>query len=190
MTQPARRHYTYAEYLELEAFSNIKHEFFGGEIYAMAGGTLDHAALAMAVGRFLGNGLAGRPCRIFSSDLRVRVLATGLATYPDVSVVRGPVERDPENRHTAVNSVLLVEVLSESTADYDRGEKFAHYRQIASLGDYVLIDARAVSVEVRHRETDGTWSVRTAGPGERITLPSLDLSLAVDELYQGGLLGA
>lgn len=190
MTQPACRRHTHAEYLRLEEFSNVKHEFCGGEIHAMAGGTIDHAALAMAVGRLLGNGLAGRPCRVFSSDLRVRVLATGLATYPDVSVVCGPIERDPDDRHAVANPIVIVEVLSESTADYDRGEKFEHYRQLASLRAYLLIDSRAISVEARHRAPDGTWTTASAGPGQRVSLPSLDLSLAVDELYQGGLVGA
>src|SRR5262245_675542 len=164
MTRPARQRYTYAEYLSLEEFSNIKHEFFGGEVYALAGDTIDHGALSAAAGGMLGNGLAGRPCRVFSSDLRVRVLATGLATYPDVSVVCGPIERDPADRHTVINPVVIVGVLSESTADYDRGEKFEHYRQLASLRDYLLIDSRAIVVEARHRAPDGTWSTDSAGP--------------------------
>jgi Uma2 family endonuclease len=192
MTQPVRRRYTHAEYLDLETFSNVKHEFLDGEIYAMAGGTVDHAALAMAVGRLLGNALEGRPCRVFSSDLRVRVLATGLATYPDVSVVCGPVERDPGDRHAVTNPIVIVEVLSESTADYDRGEKFEHYRRLASLREYALIDSRGVAAEARHRTPDGSWSAETAGPGGRVSLPSLALALAlaVDDLYRDGLLGA
>src|SRR5919106_215521 len=113
MTQPARRRYTYAEYLSLEEFSNVKHEFFGGEIYAMAGGTIDHGALAARVIRLLGDRLEGRPCLVLTSDVRVRVRATGLATYPDVSVVCGPVERDPDDRHTVINPLVVVEVLSE-----------------------------------------------------------------------------
>jgi Uma2 family endonuclease len=190
MTQPARRRYTYAEYLDLEKFSNVKHEFFGGEIYAMAGGSIDHAALSAAVGGMLGNGLEGRSGRVFSSDLRARVLATGLATYPDVSVVCAAVERDPDDRHAVTNPIVIVEVLSESSADYDRGEKFEHYRQIASLRDYLLVDSRGVAVEARHRKPDGTWSSEAAGPGGRVSLPSLELELAVDEIYRDGLLGA
>ncbi|HEU4532685.1 MAG TPA: Uma2 family endonuclease [Polyangiaceae bacterium] len=190
MTRPAHRHHTYEEYLVLDEASNTKHEFLRGAIYAMAGGTIDHGALAMAVGRLLGNALGGRPCRVFSSDVRVRVLATDLGTYPDVSVVCGPVERDPQNRHTLVNPIVVVEVLSESTAAYDRGEKFEHYRQVPSLREYVLVDSRSASVEVRSRQADGAWSVRTVGPGQRAALPSLDIGLDVDELYRDGLLGA
>jgi Uma2 family endonuclease len=189
MTPPAHRHYTYDEYLVLDETSNTKHEFLRGAIYAMAGGTIDHGALAMTLGRLLGNELVRRPCRVFSSDVRLRVLDTGLATYPDVSVVCGPVERDPQNRHTVVNPIVIVEVLSDSTAAYDRGEKFEHYRQIPSLRDYVLVDSKSASVEVRSRQADGTWSTRTAGPGQQAALPSLELALSVDELYRDGLLG-
>jgi Uma2 family endonuclease len=190
MTQPAHRHYTYDEYLVLDEASNTKHEFLRGAIYAMAGGTIDHGALAVSVSALLRVQLAGRPCRVFSSDVRVRVLATNLGTYPDVSLVCGPVERDPQNRHTVVNPIVIVEVLSDSTAAYDRGEKFEHYRQVPSLREYVLVDSRSASVEVRSRQSDGTWSTRTAGPGQHAALPSLEIDLAIDELYRDGLLGA
>ncbi len=101
MSQPAPYHsYTYHEYLALEESANVKHEFFNGQIYAMAGGTPEHAALAMAIGSSLFAALKGGPCRVYSSHLRIRVLGTGLTTYPEVSIVCGELERDPENKHT------------------------------------------------------------------------------------------
>ncbi|MBI4953363.1 MAG: Uma2 family endonuclease [Myxococcales bacterium] len=118
---------TFAEYLAFEARSEQKHEWLDGQIFAMAGGTIEHGALAMAVGSELRVALRDKPCRVLGSDVRVRVLATGLGTYPDVTVVCGRVETDPEDANTIVNPVLLVEVLSDSTEPYDRGEKFAHY---------------------------------------------------------------
>jgi Uma2 family endonuclease len=185
---PAVHHrYTFAEYLLLEESSNVKHEYFAGEIYGMAGGTPDHAALAMSFGAALPDRLRGRPCRVFSSDLRVRVLATGLATYPDVTVVCGPLERDPESRTTVVNPVLVAEVTSDSTEEYDRGDKLAHYRQIPSLEEYALISHREPRVEVWRREPDGTWVHAAAGAGGRIHLASVDGELAVDEVYRSGL---
>ena len=190
MAQSLPHHYSYADYLALEADANVKHEFFEGRIYGMAGGSLDHAALAMAVGNLLRTQLAGRACRVFSSDARVRVLATGLATYPDVSVVCGAVERDPESRHTLVNPIVLVEVLSESTKDYDRGEKFEHYRRIPSLRAYVFVDAATLHVELRTRREDATWEITTASDGERVVLDALGCVLEVDEIYRDGLLGA
>src|SRR5437763_840040 len=118
-----RRSFSFRDYLELEAASNTKHEYSAGEIYAMAGGSPAHAALSMAVGGALLAQLRGGPYRVYSSDLRVRVSATGLATYPDVTVVCGPEEHDAQSESTVINPAVLVEVLSPSTEEYDRGEK-------------------------------------------------------------------
>jgi Uma2 family endonuclease len=137
-TAPERR-YTFQEYLELEASSDVRYEFFDGAVYAMSGGSPEHSGLAANVIQLLGAQLVGKPCRVFTSDLRVRVLETGLATHPDVSVVCGGLERDPEDNNTATNPVVIVDVLSPSTQRYDREEKAAHYRRIPSLASYVLI---------------------------------------------------
>lgn len=188
MSDPAARHrYSYADYLHLEEASNVKHEFFAGEIYALAGGSPDHAALAVTVAAALVAGIGDRPCRVFSSDLRVRVLATGLATYPDVTVVCGPLERDPDDRLTVVNPSLVAEVLSNSTEDYDRGEKLEHYKQIPSLRECLLVSHREPGIEIWRRRGDGPWERQAAGRGERVRLPSLDCEIAVDDIYRGGL---
>lgn len=179
----ARRHYTYDEYLALDEASNVKLEFCAGDIYAMAGGTPEHAALCLQVGSSLNVQLEGRPCRVYGSDLRVRVRATGLATYPDVSVVCGPLERDSESRDTVLNPTLVVEVLSPSTADYDRGEKRESYQQIPSLREVVLVAHDQRRVEVYRRGASG-WSLHQAGPGESITLDSISCRLDVDALYE------
>ena len=124
---PRPRH-TFAEYLELEEISAVRHEFYAGEIYAMAGGTPEHAAMAAAIATLFGRQLEGGACRVYSSDLRVRVLATGLATYPDVTVICGKSERDPDSPTHVTNPKVVVEVLSPGTEDYDRGEKLQHYQ--------------------------------------------------------------
>ncbi|WP_437548332.1 Uma2 family endonuclease [Sorangium sp. So ce367] len=188
MNAPARRlSFTYAEYLEQERASPTKREFLGGEIFDMAGGTPEHARLAARVTVALGAQLGRRPCEVFSSDLRVRVRATDLATYPDVSVVCGPIARDPEDRDAVVNPLVLVEVLSDSSEAYDRGEKFAHYRRIPSLREYVLVSQAHRRIEVFRRNEDGTWTLYEAGPGERARLASIDALLDVDEVYRGAL---
>jgi hypothetical protein len=135
MNQPSQRHhrYTFADYLAYEDGSNVKHEFFNGEIYAMAGGTPEHAALAAAMTTLIGAQLGEAPCRAFSSDLKIRVLATGLVSYPDLTVICGSVEYDPQSRMVAVNPTSIVEVLSDSTEDWDRGEKLENFKQIPSL---------------------------------------------------------
>lgn len=188
VSEPAVHHrYSIAEYLALEESSNVKHEYFGGEIYGMAGGTPDHAALAMNFGAALLQHLSGRPCRVFSSDLRIRVLATGLATYPDVTVVCGPLERDPESRTTVVNPVLVAEVLSDATEDYDRGEKLEHYKRIPSLRECVLISHREPRVEIWRRGAGDAWAREQAGAGGRLRLESLGCEVATDDIYRGGL---
>ena len=132
----------------------------------------------------LGQQLAGGPCYPLSSDLRVRVRATGLATYPDVTVVCGPLERDVEDPHAAVNPAVLVAVTSDSTEAYDRGEKFTHYRQIPSLREYVLVSHRERAIERRWRDPDGTWRSENVGRGGTVELPSIAATLAVDAIYE------
>lgn len=175
--------YTYAEFRSLEEASNVKHEFYRGQIYAMAGGTPEHAALQAATSALLVGQLRGRNCRAHSSDLRVRVLATGLATYPDVTVVCGPSERDPEDKNNVVNPTLLVEVTSRSSEEYDLGEKFDNYKQIPSLRHYVLVSHRERRIDVWTRDDDDAWSVQTARDGERGELVAIAAALDVKELY-------
>ena len=180
---PAPRHrYSFQEYLEIEELSPVRHEFYSGEIYAMAGGTPEHAAMAAAVTAALVRQLGSGRCRVYSSDLRVRVLSTGLATYPDVTVVCGPSERDPQSSTHVTNPRLLVEVLSDGTADYDRGEKLEHYKQIPTLEAVVLIDHRAPRVELWTRGADG-WVATQFSSAEIVPLDVIGAALAVDEVY-------
>lgn len=183
MSTPARRRVSFAEYLRLEEYSNLRHEFFEGAMYAMAGGTPRHAALTSRVIVALGAQLRGRPCEVFDPDLRIRVAATGLATYPDVSVVCGPLETDPEDPNSVLNPVVLVEVLSDSTEEYDRGEKLDHYRRIAALREVVLVSHRAAAIDVWQRH-DGDWSCETYGAGSRVPVRSIGCELDVDDLYR------
>jgi Uma2 family endonuclease len=192
--------YTWHEYLALEAASNVKHEYLDGQIYAMAGGTPDHAALQAAVAGLLFPQLRAGRCRAHSSDLRLRVLATGLATYPDVTIVCGPRELAPEDRNSVTNPTLLVEVLSASTEEYDRHEKFAHYKRIPSLCQYVLVsqDERRVEVWTRGAgphlglrpdkpdyapDPDSAWTNVVCRDGESADLGSIGAKLDVHELY-------
>jgi Uma2 family endonuclease len=190
MTRPAHRpRYTYSEYLALEQASNVKHEFHQGEIYAMAGGTPEHAALAGNVIALLSVQLRDKPCRVYTSDLRVRVLATGLATYPDVTVVCGTREIDPEDANTVINPIVLVEVLSPRTADYDRIEKRENYKQIPSLRDVVLVDHQERLVEVWTRDEEGRWTRTEARAGKSAAVRSIGVDLSVDEVYRDPLAG-
>jgi Uma2 family endonuclease len=186
MVRPVGRihNYTYAAYLEHESSSNVKHEFLDGEIYGMAGRTLQHAVLAMNVGASLVAQLRGQPCVVASSDLKVRVMSTGLATYPDASVICGEIERDPLSRDVVLNPTVLIEVLSDSTEELDRGEKLEHYKRIAALKECVIVSHRARCIDVIRREDDGTWSARSSGSGEIATLVALRCTLSVDDMYR------
>ena len=178
-----RLNYTYAEYLAFEMSSNVKHEFLDGQIYAMAGSTPEHAALAAAVIGLLFPELRKGRCRAHDADLRVRVPATGLTTYPDVTVVCGPRERDAQDAQAVTNPTLIVEVLSRSTEEYDRGDKFEHYKSLASLRQYVLVAYQDHSLEVWTRDGSDGWSVVIAREGDVADLVSVEARLDVRELY-------
>jgi Uma2 family endonuclease len=184
----ASRHaqYSIQEYVRLEEYSNVKHEFLGGQIYAMAGGTPEHGAMAMRIGALLFAQLTDRPCVVYNSDVRIRVVNTGLDTYPDLSVVCGHEERDLEDRLALVNPIVLVEVLSPSTEEYDRGEKLDNYRSIASLQEVVLVSHDRPRVEVWRRE-GSAWNLHAAHSGESIDLVSIRCSLSVDAIFRNPL---
>jgi Uma2 family endonuclease len=183
--RPARSRFSFDEYVRLEERSEIKHEFLDGEVCAMAGGSPEHAALAARLSLALGLGARGGPCEVFTSDLRVRVAETGLATYPDLSVVCGEWERDPQDRHTVTNPSLLVEVLSDSTAAYDRGEKLAQYQRIPSLQEIVLVAHDSPRLELWRRQPDGRFTLTVAHAGQTLSLSVARARLDVDELYRG-----
>lgn len=179
---------SYAEYVALEARSATKHEWLDGRIYdmealGMAGGKPEHAGLIAAVVAALAVQLRGKRCRVYSSDLRVRVQETGLATYPDVSVVCGKLLVDPEDELAAVNPVVLVEVLSPTSEAYDRGAKFAHYRRIPALRDYAMVNHRERRIELHHRNEAGRWELYEASAGQTIQIASIGVVLSVDEIY-------
>ncbi len=178
---------THAEYLSLERASEAKHEYLNGQVYAMAGGTPDHGRLAMNVGRLLGAALAGKPCAVFNSDVRVRIEATGRSTYPDLSVVCGHLVRASDDPDAIANPVLLVEVLSDSTEASDRGDKFAHYRRLPSLREYVLVSQSTPRIEVFRRREGRDWLLNEVGDGEQARLESLDVALSVDDVYHNPL---
>ena len=183
MARPAAARMTYAECLAAEAVAEVRHEFLNGEVWAMAGGTPSHGALAISMTLALGAALRGKPCRGYSSDVRVRIPDTGLSTYPDLSVVCGELETAPDDKDAITNPIVLVEVLSDSTEAYDRGAKWAHYRRIPSLREYVLVSQGEPRVEVFRRIEGGRWELLEARPGESIELASLGVQLDVAAIY-------
>jgi len=183
--RPVHR-YTYADYVALELGSPTKHEFLDGEIYAMAGGSEEHSALAAEVLRLLGNAIGAQPCRVHTSDLRIYVEATGLATFPDGSIICGPLaQHAPSPKATALNPSVLLEITSDSSEEYDTGTKLEAYCTIPSLRDYVVVSHRERRIAVHARTSEGTWTTRQAISGGRVRVSSLDVELVVDEVYRG-----
>jgi Uma2 family endonuclease len=184
MSAATRPRYSIDEYVRLEEYANLKHEYLDGQVWAMAGGTPEHARLAAAISTALGLQLRGKRCAVYSSDARVRVGATGLDTYPDVTVVCGNEERDAGDPLALTNPIVLVEVTSESTEAYDRGDKFEHYKKIPSLQEFVVVSHREPKIEVYRRSEGGAWSMaQEGGAGLIVRLSSIACALAVGEIY-------
>jgi len=168
------------EYLELDK-GDVKHEYIGGIAYAMAGGTLEHAAIASNIAGHLRGMLRERPCQVFTSDARLAVDATVLRTYPDVSVVCGEISRT-DGGISMTNPIVLVEVTSRTTADWDRGGKFAHYRRVPSLREYLVVSHDERLVEHHGRGDGGLWTLRDVREGA-VELDSIKCSLPLEEIY-------
>jgi Uma2 family endonuclease len=180
MTLRSRAHhrYSYAEYLAYERDAALKHEYVDGDILAMAGGTPRHNALASRISAALESGRRAG-CTAFQSDQRVRVLATGRATYPDASIVCGPIAMDPADpsRTTITNPVLIVEVLSPSTEEDDRGRKWQDYQLIPSLQEYVLVSQSAPRVE-HYRRLESGWEYHDVREGTLRLVSGATIDLA------------
>jgi len=179
-------HYSYAEYLALEEESPTRHEYFDGEIYAMAGGTPDHAALAAAVLGIIGQQLP-RGCRAFTSDLRLRIPSTGLSTHPDGTVVWGGSQRAADDPIAVTNPTILIEVTSNSTEDYDRGEKLRHYQIIPTVREILIVSHKGPHVWLHRRAEGGGWTTSEAVAGESVKMQSIGGVIAVDDVYRDGL---
>ncbi|MFI5299659.1 MAG: Uma2 family endonuclease [Polyangiales bacterium] len=174
---------SYDAYLALERSSDLKHEFLDGEVWAMAGGTPPHSRVKTDLLAAVSFALRGKPCLEYDSDLKVRVEATRLTTYPDLTVICGPMQRSKIDPNAATNPTLLVEVISPSTESWDTGAKFRHYGRIESLREilYIWPDDRAV--QLRTRNDDGSWLMRDLKPGEPIVLGSIDVVLEQAQLF-------
>ncbi|MGV3721563.1 MAG: Uma2 family endonuclease [Actinomycetota bacterium] len=184
MSEPARRWISAEEYLALEEQAEHRSEYFDGEIFAMAGGTLEHNLISSNVLYELRNQMGAPPCLALTSDQRLKVSQTGLYTYPDAVVVCGRPELDGI---ALLNPTLIVEVLSDSTEAYDRDDKFGHYRTLASLREYVLVASRKPQIERYTRSAVGgdDWILSSCSDPEGVLeLPSIGSRLRLPQVYQ------
>jgi len=183
MALPATLTYTPVEYLALERAAERKHELIDGRIVAMAGASRNHSLVASPLIRLLGNQLDGQPCEVHGGDLRVRVAEGGLYTYPDVAVVCDEPRFDDAQRDTLLNPTVLFEVLSPATEAYDRGERFARYRQLPSLKEYVLVAQDRPRIERFARDGEDWILTAFDGPAAAVELASTGCELRLADVY-------
>jgi len=182
--QTKKTYVTPEEYLAFERDAEYKNEYFDGEIYAMTGASRKHNLIAGNVFTALKQLLREKPCEIYISDMRVKILAANLYTYPDVAVVCGESQFEDDAVDTLLNPTLIVEVLSNSTASYDRTTKFGYYRTLASVTEYLLVAQNSYHVEHYTKQTDGRWLLADMrGLESRIELASVECTLALGEIY-------
>lgn len=172
---------TAEEFLAWEITQVDRHEFVNGEVFAMAGGDDRHARVSLNVASALNASLRGSKCRVYGSDMRLNVASHSSYFYPDVMVTCSAA--DHASRLAKHEPTLIVEVLSPSTAAYDRGDKFAHYRQIPSLQEIVLIDVESRRCDVYRRQGEGLWLLHPFEAGESVTFASVELRLSAEDLF-------
>ena len=172
------------EYLHREQAAEFRSEYFRGEMFAMAGASANHNLIVLNAGASLRDQVKKQPCRVYSSDLKLRIKATGLYTYPDLSVVCGEPQLESNGGDVLLNPVVLVEVLSDSTEAYDRGKKFEHYRTIPSLKHYVLVAQDRHSIDCFSRKPDCSWVLTSCQSlAEKVEIEALDCQLTAAEVY-------
>ncbi len=173
------KHYTHEEYFALEQAEDWRYEYIAGEVFAMAGGSESHALIGTNIIIDLGNALRGKPCRIYTADMKLYVREYDKFCYPDIQVL---CEQGIRHRKYVENPLIVVEVLSDSTETYDRNKKFEHYRSIATLKYYVLVDQAYKHVELYEKESKDRWIVTY--PKDQLVFQDLDIVLDIEEIYR------
>jgi Uma2 family endonuclease len=172
------------EYLTLEEEAEVKHEYFQGETFAMAGGTIAHNQIVTNTTGELHSFLKGKPCQVFNSDQRIHIEAVSLFTYPDLSIVCGEPERWNNRNDVITNPVVVIEVLSKKTQNYDRGDKFKFYRSLPSLKEYILISSTEILIERYTKQATAFWTLKeAANPEDAFLVETIDFSCPIKELY-------
>jgi Uma2 family endonuclease len=183
MDNLARKTFTESEYLELERNADFKSEYYNGEIFAMAGATLIHNKIVSNLIFLFNQFLKDKPCDVYPSDLRLQVEKSGLYTYPDITIVCGKTELLDNKFDTLKNPTILIEVLSDSTEKYDRGQKFSFYREIPSLKEYILVSSKTMKIEKFKRLEDGNYLYIESNEHQPFPIDSIDMNLNLEDVY-------
>ena len=184
MSTAEKRQLTSTEYLAIERAAETRSEYFDGEMFAMAGASRKHVRICLNITGELHQLFRDRPCEAYASDMRVKVSATGLYTYPDIAVTCLEPMFEDEELDTLLNPQVVIEILSESTEGYDRGKKFEHFRRIDSMKEYVLISQNRCHVERFSRRDDGPWTLWESNDlGDTLDLDSIGCELRIADVY-------
>ena len=182
----SKRKYSVEEYLELENAATEKHEYYKGEIFAMSGAKGNHIIISKNLMLSLGSKLKGNPCQPYGSDMRVHIEKNSLFTYPDLTIICGAMLSLNNDDYNFLNPSIIFEVLSSSTKNYDRGEKFTLYKDIPTLKEYILVDSESVGIEAWHINYGGNWELKEHNNiTETLYLPAIHVSLELKEIYDG-----
>lgn len=174
------------QYLEMERAAEEKHEYYKGEVFAMSGASWEHNVIVKNINTLVLPFLIGKPCDMFGSDLRIHIPENSLYTYPDFSIICGKPETTDEEKDTVIKPSVLVEVLSKSTKDYDRGTKFHLYRSIKTLQEYVLIDSTSVCVEIYKRQPGNSWQLTEFKKlSDSFVIDTISFSMSLKDVYEG-----
>ena len=177
--------YTIEEYLQMEEASDEKHEYYQGEIFAMAGAKVPHNIISVNLIKLLGQKLKGKSCEPFNSDQRIYIPQNSLFTYPDISIICGEIVTLNNDDWNIINPVVIIEILSKATKNYDRGDKFKLYRDIATLKEYILIDSETISIEAFRINDGGHWELEEYKKADNILLiKCIQVSIPVTEIYE------
>jgi len=181
-----KKNYTIQEYLEIEKDSFEKHEYYRGEIFVMAGAGHVHNLIFTNTFGNLFIALKGKGCKPYGSDFRIHIPENSLFTYPDISIICGEVITSKEDEETGTQPTIIVEILSPSTKNYDRGEKFMLYRAIPTLIEYILIDSESIHVEHFAINKKGLWQLKEHNKlEEKIIIETFNIQLQLEDLYEG-----
>lgn len=184
MGVPDKIYKTEIEYLQAESLSDIKHEYYQGEVYTVADATVEHNIIASNILTSLAPILKSKGCKLLGSDMRLHIPSNSLYTYPDIAIYCGEIKKLESECDTATNPVVIIEILSPSTKDYDRGSKFTLYREIKSLYAYILVDSESVRVESFSKNKDHTWTlVEYKSLEDKLLISSIDVSISVRDIY-------
>jgi Uma2 family endonuclease len=185
-TAYSKRKYTVDEYLELEAASEEKHEYYHGELFVMQGAKFQHNQVTANLLSYLGEKLRGKSCKPYGSDMRVHIESNTLFTNPDISIICGPPVFRNDDEINLLNPTVIIEVFSPGTRNYNRVGKFRLYRDIPTLREYVMIDPVAISIEAFFINENGNWELRIIKKlNEMLELRSINASLDLREIYEG-----